>query len=282
MASHLLAVPRGEIVGALRGLQSIQRDSAGALCDLLLDRCKGLDSSHIEDDGGGLPKTVSVENSFRRGTVRTLTALWTALDELCVRLPRLLRDRTSWSEDPSKSYPTTLRLTTRMMDSRLSMKRRPFVTHSKQTTINGEVLLKGTKGILEDEAKQARILKGWVTPLVQQLFLPSVDINLTRLNLAVTNFPDTTILMHRNQQQLSGSNPSIFSQPKEHQATKRRLDPASRDVDFKNDPRSTKAVPTATPPLSKRRKQGTDRSGKLQQRSVTRTTRIDHFFFRKA
>jgi hypothetical protein len=280
MVSHLLEVPRDEIVNALQGLQSIHRDSAGELCDLLLNRCKGLDASNIEDDGGGLPKTVSVENSFRRGTVRTLTDVWTALDDLCVRLSRLLCDRASWSDDPSRSYPTTIRLTTRMMDPRLAMKRRPFVTHSKQTAINGKALMKGSDDVLEDETKQAGILKEWVTPLVRQLIHSSIDINLTRLNLAVTNFPDAVMSNHRKKQQ------STFRQfncwhANENQAMKRSQYQASWNDILTSDPKTTIKFQTFSPPPTKRIKQGAVRSPKPQQRLPTKTTRIDQFFFRK-
>lgn len=63
-------------------------------CDLLLQRCRGLDKSNVIDDNGELPKTLSVEDSFRRGTIRSLSAIWFQLDKLFIRLPKLLNDRT--------------------------------------------------------------------------------------------------------------------------------------------------------------------------------------------
>lgn len=242
---------------------------------MLLNRCRGLDTSKVEDDEGGVPKTVSVENSFRRGTVRKMYDVWTALDELCIRLPRLLSDRASWSHDPSKAYPTTIRLTTRMVDSRQANQRRPFVTRSKQTAIDGKVLLKGAADALENETRQADILRGWATPLVQQLIPESGDINLTRLNLAVANFPDTSIY-HKQPQ--SPSSQLDFLQPGEKQTTKRSLNPSSGGGDLMTNARSIKT--RTLPPVVERKPEAAP-SSLSKQLSRTKTTRIDQFFFRK-
>ena len=40
-------------------------------CKEILDLCNGIDRSTIEDDGGTLQKSLSVENSLRQGTIRT-------------------------------------------------------------------------------------------------------------------------------------------------------------------------------------------------------------------
>jgi hypothetical protein len=206
--------------------------------------------------------------------------VWTALDELCIRLPRLLSDRASWSHDPSKSYPTTLRLTTRMMDPSISKKRRPYVTRSKQTAINGIAMVTRVAGAFEDETKRATILKGWVIPLVRQLIPPSMDINLTRLNLAVTNFPDTVTSGHQKQLHSPGSKVEYFSTPSEKEATKRPLDPSEGKSVVVNNPRRLQ-VQTLLPP-TKRRKPGGTHSGISRHRSQAKTARIDHFFSRKA
>jgi hypothetical protein len=157
-------------------------------CDLLIQRCRGLDTTEVVDDEGGLPKTVSVENSFRQSTIRSLELVWRALEDLFVRLPRLLQDRTSWSLDPDHAFPTTIRFTIRMVDPSLLHKRRrrPYVTRSKQSPFNGKAFLKQDK----NEEQQSVTLKRCITPLLRQLLSDAMDINVTRMNIAVTNFQD--------------------------------------------------------------------------------------------
>ena len=153
-------------------------------CDLLLERCRGLDTSEIVDDEGGLSKTVSVEDSFRRGTVKMVEGVWAALDMLCLRLPSLIRDRAAWSSNPKLAYPTNIRLTVRLVDTKISHRRRPFATTSKQCKINGRLLLEAN-----EDSKQSMLLKEWAAPLLKDLIV-STGIDLTRMNLAVTNFVD--------------------------------------------------------------------------------------------
>lgn len=163
-----------------------------ALCDDFIKKCHGIDTSTIEDDGGGLPKTVSVENSFRRNTVRTRDQVWHAVQDLSVRLPRLIKERQdNNSPIPDRAYPTTLRLTAAVVDPQLVVrnkkKRRPFVTKSKQCSLacGKELLAKE----MEDE-ERSKVLQKAVTPLVGALILNGGDINVVRLNLAVTGFQD--------------------------------------------------------------------------------------------
>ena len=160
-------------------------------CDLLLQRCRGLDETEIVDDEGGLPKVVSVENSFRRGTVCSMDSIQNALDDLYQRLPLLLNDRTSWSNLPDKAYPTTVRMTIRMVDHQKVVSRRPFVTKSKQSPITKEV---GKKLIppQQDQSTQSLLMKQLFAPLLRELLLLTrcQGINVTRLNIAVTNFQD--------------------------------------------------------------------------------------------
>ena len=157
-----------------------------ALCDELLLKCQGVDRSCIQDDNGGLAKTVSVENSFRRNTVRTSSAVWRALEDLFWRLPQLLDDRRACSEYPAQCFPTTIRLTAAVVDKRIE-KRRPFVTRSKQCSVDGKSLMVETS-----QVKRSDILRKAVTPLINALVLnnTSVDMNIVRLNVAVTGFQD--------------------------------------------------------------------------------------------
>ena len=118
-----------------------------------------------------------------------MEGVWVALDQLFERLPRLLKDRTSWSRCPSKAFPLTLRLTARVVDESLrSTKRRPFVTRSIQCRFDGQRLLK-----IQELARQSEMIKHAVTPLVRQLLgsRTANDLDVTRLNIAVTNFQDT-------------------------------------------------------------------------------------------
>jgi hypothetical protein len=161
-------------------------------CDMLLQKCRGMDTTQIIDDEGLLQKTLSVENSFRRGTVRSMESVQHALDDLLRRLPLLLNDRTSWARCPDMAFPTTIRVTIRMVDRSLEgTKRRPFVTKSKQTSMtNGKALIQET-----DPSKQTILLKPLVSPLLDQLLSVAVktnSINVTRLNIAVANFQDVS------------------------------------------------------------------------------------------
>lgn len=261
--SDLLKLPRESIVQSLQGLHSLQ-NSSPEKCDAILDRCRGLDPSLVIDDEGGLPKTVSVENSFRRGTVRSMDAVWKALDDLFVRLPQLLQDRSDSSEDPSKSFPTTLRLTARTVDYNLSHKRRPYTTHSKQTKIRGKALLEA-KSVTE----QAALLKEWIKPLAQQLLLTpgrQEDIDVTRLNIAATNFQDGTrssSLFHTPTSQGKGHVPASHSQSGLN--AKRKIDTVTTT--------SAKATKTSKSFYSS----DTSSKAKLQPNKM-KSTRIDSFF----
>eukprot|EP00536_Pseudo-nitzschia_multiseries_P016923 jgi/Psemu1/223052/e_gw1.1289.6.1 len=180
-------------------------------CDRILERCKGLDSTVVEDDGGGAPRTVSVENSFRRGTVTTPSAVVAELDELCDRLPPLVRDRADWSHLPSLAYPTTIRLTVRSVvkdntnrpAARLRMQTqqsfRRHETRSKQATLGpqlGKVMLllrDGNPSTSSSSSNATAILRSAVRPLLRDWMQTTTRcsvINVTRMNLAVTNFQD--------------------------------------------------------------------------------------------
>lgn len=155
-------------------------------CNILLRQCQGQDDSTIVDDGGGLPKTVSVENSFRRGTICSAQSVFGAMEDLYERLPRLIQNRQAWSDMPLKAYPTTLRLTIRLVDITIQ-KRRPFVTRSKQMSVDGAQIF-----LTKDLLKQRDSLRQLVEPLLHSLVLSSTKdgINITRINIAVANFQD--------------------------------------------------------------------------------------------
>jgi len=180
-------------------------------CDLLLERCRGLDSTIVEDDRGGIPKTVSVEDSFRRGTITTATAVQDSLSELYRRLPLVIQDRLTWSREPTLSYPTTIRLTIRMVantndkkgHNRERKQQKPyFVTRSKQIGISipkGKLLAS-----IGNTTNTFCVLQDCVVPLIRQLLFVQDNnkiegknmytrIDITRINLAAVNFQDVAV-----------------------------------------------------------------------------------------
>jgi hypothetical protein len=121
--------------------------------------------------------------------MKSSEAVWKALEGMFVRLPKLLDERLASSNQPALAYPTTIRLTTRFVDPGLAQqRRRPFRTQSKQCPFNGKIYL-----TISDDAKRRNMLKKTVEPLVRSLVFenPALkDINVTRINLAATNFQD--------------------------------------------------------------------------------------------
>lgn len=156
---------------------------------MILRMCRGQDDSLVVDDHGGLPKTVSVENSFRRGTVCSLVSVEEAMETLYERLPIIYNNRTDYSDRPEKAFPRTLRLTIRNVDSSLSKsKRRPFATRSKQTILSNGAHFHQLSG----EGKLPLMLKILVQPLMRSL-LVNESINVTRINVAITDFQDISV-----------------------------------------------------------------------------------------
>ena len=181
---------------------------------MLLDKCRGLDTAMIEDDNGGLTKQVSVEDSFRRGTMLTKESIWKAVEELFVRLPKLLEERQSASPNPSQAYPATIRLTARVVDPKITGRRRPYNTTSKQCSFDGKHYMKA------DKEKRRNMLQVVITPLLNILVLKNPEypqINVTRMNIAATNFQDlgsssasTTIAQFTSQRRQSPQQPPLL------------------------------------------------------------------------
>lgn len=157
-------------------------------CDILLNRCNGIDTVPIVDDDGGLTKTVSVEDSFIRGSITTADLARQKLNLLCNRLLRLLDQRRELSQLPHLSYPRSIRVTVRLVDTKLvNSRRRPFHTVSKQRNFNGKQVLED-----DDETKRESILHNIALPILDTLLSGDAgsDINVTRLNLAAISFAD--------------------------------------------------------------------------------------------
>jgi DNA polymerase iota len=182
----ILQIPPAEATACLQTIQAYEK-SAAAHSHVMFQKCRGLDDSPVVDDNGGLAKTVSVENSFRRGTILTQRAVDDAMEDLYERLPRLLKERALWSQVPAKAYPTTIRLTVRSVIKAGSnmTRRRPFVTHSKQMAVDGQAFM-----ALEDVNDKRNFLRRIVAPLMRTLLSSAEQINVTRINVATTNFQD--------------------------------------------------------------------------------------------
>jgi hypothetical protein len=177
--------------------------------------------------------------------------VWKNLDSFCVRLLHLLSDRLAYSLNPKLAHPSTLRLTVRFIDPLLSHLRRPYVTRSKQVAIDGKMLTSAAA----DEGRQALLLKQWVTPLVQIMLVDNRDmaeLDITRMNLAVTNFADVAC---------NSTNSALNA------------------VTSKGSPFQHKYQPkmiSSLPPLS-----SFSPPAKRQKRKEMTNTRIDQFFYKK-
>jgi nucleotidyltransferase/DNA polymerase involved in DNA repair len=233
----ILQTPASEVTACLETVQATKK-SAAEQSHLIFKNCRGLDDSSVVDDQGGLPKTVSVENSFRRGTILTQRAVNNAVEDFYERLPRLVKERARWSHVPVKAYPTTIRLTVRSVvksgssssSSQLAnlhrTSKRSVVTRSKQMAVDGRAFM-----ALEDVKDKSNFLRRIVAPLLRTLLPSAEQINVTRINIAVTNFQDLTLTPtpqavvrqsnYRSTQPAASldSSPNIMGVPKEATAT---------------------------------------------------------------
>jgi hypothetical protein len=197
-----------------------------------------------------------------------------ALDDLLRRLPLMLNDRTSWAANPELAFPTTIRVTVRLVDRNLvGNKRRPFVTTSKQSRLPvGRALIQ--EG---DSNKQTLLLGQHVTPLLNQLLQFSIknkDINMTRMNIALTNFQDVpsnnTLAPSPGQSLLFGDAPKRNNVGNSQSPTKRiRFDsnPHTPSNQAGAPSRFTYSIPNVKPNYSS--------SNRMK------ATRIDSFFKRR-
>lgn len=240
-----------------------------------MQRCRGLDTTDIVDDDGLLPKTVSVENSFRRGTICSRDLVWRAMDDdLLQRLPLLLNDRTSWSVNPHVAFPNTIRMTVRFVDMSLlhsnnnnKRRRRPFVTKSKQRPIPlGRSLVEET-----DPTKQSLIIKRLVQPLLEELLLSCKDINVTRLNIALTNFQD---VLNHHKSVSTGQAYSLLGTISQSPMTQKAC--SNHDGMHKPAHASTSIARKKTS-----RPQISSGAGKKRSSAKMKATRIDSFFQQK-
>lgn len=135
---------------------------------------------------------MSVEDSFRRGTLTTRRQVFEALEPLFVRLIPLVEERRVQSISPSSAYPTTIRVCVRnLIEEENRVVRRE--TFQKQNSFPGQKMI--AENSLEDQT--ISLLRSAIIPLVR-ILLPddsmknnnNVSINVTRINIAVMNFSD--------------------------------------------------------------------------------------------
>jgi len=156
--------------------------------DLLINRCRGIDSASIQDDDGGISKILSVEDSFIRGSITSEAAVEEKVEFLLHRLLRLLDERKKDSDSPTMAYPKVLRLSLRFAGEFSTVRKQSFITRSRQISFDGKQFMK-----TKNENERLHSLSHAVKPLIQhllQICSVSNSINVTRINLAATSFLD--------------------------------------------------------------------------------------------
>ena len=112
------------------------------------------------------------------------------MEDLYRRLPLLLKDRIDWSDNPALAYPTLIRLTARSSFASSGGNQyhnRRFTTRSQQAKIDGQSLC-NTK---LSSTEKSTWLRQKVSPLLQSLLFNSGELNVTRINICLSNFQDT-------------------------------------------------------------------------------------------
>ena len=144
-----------------------------------------------------LSKTLSVEDSFRRGTIiheadvlRSIEILYNRLIQLYNKRLEQQKYKKNHHDIPHDTveYPTIIKLTVRFLSLEepvLSSFKQPTVLKSQQCKFDGYQFLKQSN----EQQKQLNCLRLSFTPLLQSLvFTGNTSINITRLNIALTNF----------------------------------------------------------------------------------------------
>lgn len=242
-------------------------------CDLILQRCNGIDYMPIIDDGGELSKTVSVEDSFIRGSILSFDIVVEKLQSLYGRLLRLLVQRKDFAAKPALAYPRALRVSVRIVDRSLEkIGRRPFRTISKQTTFNGKRLMGEP-----NQCVQESLLKETALPLLTSLLKDGtiLELNVTRLNLAVVAFADiddttsakatklddstnqrslSSYFSHRNLKQTSNITKATMKSPSPNKRSLESPSPSSSSAIKQSFERKKKLKPNSPQSVSKEMK----------------------------
>jgi len=212
------------------------------------------------------------------------------MEDLYQRLPRLLNNRTEWSTDKAKAFPTSIRLTVRLVDPERKgdNRRRPFSTKSKQTSFDGKLLLSNA----ESAETQTTVLRKSIRPLLESLVSGSTsnNIDITRINVALTGFQDVVAtgspkdatkssLDHSNQPlQSSSQSKAAISNLKPQSTAPRKVQSFKSNVRISDD--IDAEVLSALPPdIAAEVRSGLHSS--KHQRPAPKRTRIDQFFSSK-
>jgi len=177
--NDFLKCPKQLIVSSLVAFDE-KPDAVEERVEAIYLKCKGIDNTIIEDDGGLLPKTLSVENSHRRGTVVCRDELDRSLRILCDRLYELLVERRGEYDDNEilHSSPRTIRVSLCDVSQNYTRKRR-----SKQESFDGLIFWK----LCPD--KRIKCIYEAAAPLMEALILPYQEFfNIINVNLAFCNF----------------------------------------------------------------------------------------------
>ena len=173
---------------------------------------------------------------MKRGTIRTREHVSAIMEDLYRRLPLLLKDRSEWSPHPTLAYPTVIRLTARAgFDGRGESRR--FVVKSQQKKFDGRLLCN------RNPSESVAWLRSSATPLLQSLlFTSGSELNVTRLNLAVTNFQDLLVTPLAKHALFTASSPQQTAAKYSFQNNK-RLRPtkilAGSNIDLPEHPETT-------------------------------------------
>uniref|UniRef100_A0A6U5M9N7 UmuC domain-containing protein n=1 Tax=Corethron hystrix TaxID=216773 RepID=A0A6U5M9N7_9STRA len=188
----LLSVPQYKVVNCLKKSKQF-RMNCEQHASSLIQKCQGIDSRAIIDDEGRVSKTVSVEDSFRRGSIMSRLQIFQALEPILVRLPKLLEERRQNSALPSLAFPNTVRVSMRNLtrEDETSEGTAKGVCTTRQQKINGQLLMETS-----NESERVNILRSAVVPLIHEILdkgrkvNDDIQKNFTRINIAVTNFSD--------------------------------------------------------------------------------------------
>jgi DNA polymerase iota len=266
------------------------------LFDLLSNRCRGIDTMRIEDDDGGLTKTVSVEETFIRGSLLSLEEVKRNLDILYTRILRLLDLRRDASPMRMYAYPTSLRLSVRIVDKSMCAGTRPFRIISKQVDFDGKELM-----CTKEYSDRLEILNRSISKVFHILSDLRIELDVTKLNIAALNFADIKMKINGKKNKSistffqgasSGTNKSLDLSVEERKTKeqhdgsvkktegyflKRNLagEKPSKRKQMKLQPLLFSKAPTAALPKD------TPKASRIKPGNQKKVAGIEHFFFKK-
>jgi hypothetical protein len=250
----------------------------------------------IEDDDGGLTKTVSVEETFIRGSLLSLEEVKRNLDILYTRILRLLDLRRDASPMRMYAYPTSLRLSVRIVDKSMCAGTRPFRVISKQVDFDGKELM-----CTKEYSDRLEILNRSISKVFHILSDLRIELDVTKLNIAALNFADIKMKINGKKNKSistffqgasSGTNKSLDLSVEERKTKeqhdgsvkktegyflKRNLagEKPSKRKQMKLQPLLFSKAPTAALPKD------TPKASRIKPGNQKKVAGIEHFFFKK-